>query len=284
LTTPTPTPITATTSLARRIDRAEFQLMAGLADACRRAGEPDVAVLPVGGVGSVVCEPGSPYNKLIGLGFGDDVSDNDLAAVERHHADRGRPIQVELSTLADPSLGERLTSRGFRLLGFENVLGRPVDESTAERAWTAGLTVSAVTEGERHTWIDTVMDGFLQPDVFDGPPSHESFERAVLERAYSRFTAVPGTAQWLARLDHEPAGGASLFMADGIAMLCGAATVPRWRRRGIQSALLSERLSHARRAGCDLAVVTTQPGSKSMANVQRLGFELLYSRAILVKS
>jgi GNAT superfamily N-acetyltransferase len=276
-------PITATASLARRIDRAEFQLMAGLADACRRAGEPDVAVLPVGGVGAVLCEPGSPYNKLIGLGFGEDVTDDDLAAVERYHADRGRPIQVELSTLADPSVGERLTLRGFRLLGFENVLGRSLDESISERAWTAGLTVSTVTEGERHAWIDTVMDGFLQPDVFDGPPSHESFERAVLERAYRRFTAVPGTAQWLARLDDEPAGGASLFLADGIAMLCGAATRPRWRRRGIQSALLSERLSHARRAGCDLAVVTTQPGSKSMANVQRLGFELLYSRAILVK-
>jgi hypothetical protein len=30
-------------------------------------------------------------------------------------------------------------------------------------------------------------------------------------------------------------------------------------------------------------VVTTQPGSKSQENVQRLGFELLYTRAILVK-
>ena len=31
------------------------------------------------------------------------------------------------------------------------------------------------------------------------------------------------------------------------------------------------------------AVVTTQPGSKSQQNVQRRGFHLLYTRAILVK-
>ena len=31
-------------------------------------------------------------------------------------------------------------------------------------------------------------------------------------------------------------------------------------------------------------MVTTQPGSKSQQNVQREGFSLLYSRALLVKN
>ncbi|HEU4420820.1 MAG TPA: GNAT family N-acetyltransferase, partial [Planctomycetota bacterium] len=55
------------------------------------------------------------------------------------------------------------------------------------------------------------------------------------------------------------------------------------RRRGIQAALLRARLADAARAGCDVAVITTQPGSKSQANAQRQGFSLLYARAILVK-
>jgi hypothetical protein len=276
--------ITATTSLARRIDRAEFRLMAGLAEACRREGYADVAVLPVGGVASVVCEPGSPYNKLIGLGFDEPVDDADLEAVEKCHGERGLPIQVELSTLADPSVGRRLTARGYHLAGFENVLGRLTLEALpAGRPWPPGLIVSPVREADRRLWIDTVIEGFLAPDEFDGPPSHEAFDRAALERAYLRFVSVPGSGQWLARIDGVPAGGASLYMSDGVAMLCGAATLTSWRRRGVQSALLAERLTHALRAGCDLAVVTTQPGSKSQANVQRLGFELLYSRAILVK-
>ena len=59
--------------------------------------------------------------------------------------------------------------------------------------------------------------------------------------------------------------------------MAGAATAPAHRRRGIQSALLSARLIDAAAAGCDVAVVTVQPGSRSQQNVQRQGFHLLYS-------
>jgi ribosomal protein S18 acetylase RimI-like enzyme len=79
------------------------------------------------------------------------------------------------------------------------------------------------------------------------------------------------------------AGGASLRIQDGVAQLNGAATLPDHRRRGVQSALLRHRLADGARRGCDVAVVTTQPGSKSQQNVQRSGFSLLYTRAILVK-
>jgi len=80
------------------------------------------------------------------------------------------------------------------------------------------------------------------------------------------------------------AGGASLRIADGVAQLCGAATLPEHRRRGVQTSLLAARLEEARRAACDVAVVTTQPGSKSQQNVQRRGFDLLYTRAVLLLS
>ena len=79
------------------------------------------------------------------------------------------------------------------------------------------------------------------------------------------------------------AGGASLRIHQGIAQLAGAATLPDHRRQGVQTALLRHRLLDAARRGCDVAVVTTQPGSKSTENVQRFGFAVLYVRAILVK-
>ncbi len=68
-----------------------------------------------------------------------------------------------------------------------------------------------------------------------------------------------------------------------VAQLCGATTLPEKRRRGVQTALLRERLARARESGCEVAVVTTQPGSKSQQNVQRQGFALLYTRAVLVR-
>ena len=72
-------------------------------------------------------------------------------------------------------------------------------------------------------------------------------------------------------------------ITHGVAQLTGAATVPSARRRGVQAALLAARLDDAAAAGCDLAVVTTAPGSTSQKNVQRRGFQLMYTRAVLVK-
>jgi phosphoserine phosphatase len=51
----------------------------------------------------------------------------------------------------------------------------------------------------------------------------------------------------------------------------------------VQRALLDARLAWAREAGCDIAVITTAPGSQSQANAQKYGFALLYARAVLVR-
>ena len=126
-----------------------------------------------------------------------------------------------------------------------------------------------------------MVDGFGQSDV-EGVPSHEEFARGVLERAERDMVAV-GVQPYLALVDGVPAGGGSMRIADGVAQMTGAATAPRYRRRGVQTALLQARLNDAARQGCDIAVVTTQPGSKSQQNVQRRGFDLLYTRAILVR-
>jgi GNAT superfamily N-acetyltransferase len=59
------------------------------------------------------------------------------------------------------------------------------------------------------------------------------------------------------------------------AMLGGAATLPAFRRRGVQRALIEARLAVAARAGCELAIVTADPGSSSARNVERTGFQLI---------
>ena len=89
--------------------------------------------------------------------------------------------------------------------------------------------------------------------------------------------------RYIARLDGEPAGEAALHVDEGLALLAGSGTVPHLRGRGVQKALVARRLDDARREGCDLAVVVTAPGTRSQDNVMRRGFELLYTRAILMR-
>ncbi len=272
----------ASTELAARVERAEVGLLAAGAAAVRRR-QPglDVYLEEIGGGLATWTGPDSPLNKVAGLGFAGPLDEAALARVEERLLARGGPVRVELSTLAEPGIASLLTRRGYALVGFENVLGLALAGWAAPPAAEA-VSVTRSGGGEFATWLDTVVTGFATPDL-QGVPSDESAPREALERVIGDLASADGFAHYLARRQGALAGGASLRLADGVALLCGAATLPDHRRRGVQSTLLATRLVEARAAGCDLAVVTTQPGSKSQENVQKQGFDLLYTRAVLLR-
>jgi GNAT superfamily N-acetyltransferase len=269
------------TALARRIERAEAELMRRVSLAAHaRTGGAGFVVDIAGGVASFA-DHDSPFNKVAGLGFAGVPTDADLDRVEAAFGDLGVPVQVELATLGDPALPALLTARGYRLLSYENVLGRALREQPA-RVTPPGIEVRRSGAAEFDAWLDVVVEGVAHPDT-QGVPSHEDFPREAVAAAERDFDAA-GVLRYLALRDGQVAGGASIHVIDGIAQMGGAATAPAHRRRGIQSALLAARLADAVAAGCDIAVVTTQPGSPSQQNVQRQGFHLLYTRAVLVRT
>ena len=274
----------ATSSLAHRIERAEVEQVASAAAACARriTGDQLINRRIAGGV-AVFVEQGCPFNKVAGLGFAGVPADGELDELEKAFAVRDAPLQAEISSLADPAVARQLTRRGYELTGFENVLG--LDLRNWSPAPPAGerIDVQRARDDEGKVLLETVTTGFLHADTFDGPPSHETFARESLERIFGDMLVAAGMEHYLARRDGVVAGGGSLRIVEQVALLCGAATLPEHRRRGVQSALLNERLRSAADRGCDIAVVTTQPGSKSQANVQKIGFALLYARAVLIK-
>ena len=274
-------PLFCDTALAGRIERAEAQLIAKASEAARRRGATEGFVIPVAGGVASFAEEGSPCNKVAGLGFDGVPGTAALGEVEHAFTARGAPVQVELAHLADPAFGALLAGRGYRLTSFENVLGLALFDGVPQRVTPPGVEVRPSGEEEFEAWFDVVQEGFAHPDT-QGVPSHEEFPREVVARAERDFAAV-GVMRYIALRDGVAAGGARLHLAGGIAHLTGAATAPAHRRHGVQTALLSARLAAAAATGCDIAVVTTRPGSKSQQNVQRQGFDLLYTRAVLVK-
>jgi GNAT superfamily N-acetyltransferase len=274
-------PLFCDTALAARIERVEAELIARSSEAAQRrgAGTPGF-VIPVAGAVASFADPGSPFNKVAGLGFDGVPGAAELDEIEEAFAACGAPVQVELAHLADPAVGALLTGQGYRLVSFENVLGLALT-GQPERVTPPGVEVRPSGDEEFESWVDVVADGFAHPDL-QGVPSHEEFSREMIARSERDLTAA-GAVRYLALRDGAMAGGASFRLADGVAQLTGAATAPAHRRRGVQTALLSARLADAAAAGCDIAVVTTQPGSKSQQKVQRRGFDLLYTRAVLVK-
>ncbi len=278
-----------TTTIAARLESAEASVARDFGLRARSHGV-DVLIEPIGGTTAVYGGPGQPFNKVAGLGFGTSLGESALARLEAAYDARGGEIRVEQATLADPAVAMLLTRRGYALIGYENVLGLELAKDVREGLVRAreedvarGLDISRAGADETRLWIQTTTEGFLHLDSFDGPPPTESFSREAMERIFADFGATPGVTLYLVRRNGEIAGGGSLRIHDGLAQLAGAATLPAHRRHGVQSALLRARLLDAAETGCDLAVVTTEPASKSQQNVQRAGFTLLYSRAILVR-
>lgn len=275
-------PLFCDTALAERIERVEAQLVAKGSEAARRR-RADTAgfVMPVAGGVASFAEEGSPLNKVAGLGFGGVPTAAALDEIERAFAAYGAPVQIELAHLVDPDICALLTERGYRLESFENVLGLALEGEQRERVSPPGVEVRPSADAEFEPWLDVVADGAAHPDT-QGLPWHEEFPREIYVNAM-RDLAAAGVTRYVALRAGVIAGGANFRMAEGVAQLVGAATAPAHRRRGVQTALLSARLAHAANAGCDVAVITTQPGSRSQQNAQRRGFDLLYTRAVLVK-
>src|SRR3954447_1151418 len=274
-------PLFCDVDLAARIERAELQLIEAAARAAhRRTGDRRGFVIPVGGGLASFAADNSPFNKVVGLGFGGVPSAAELDEIERAYAGCAAPVQVELPHLADPELGIVLTERGYQLESFENVLGTAIHDSY-EPMTADGVQIRPSDDDEFDAWLEMMADAVAVPDT-QGVAWREEFPRDIYLAA-ERDAAAADIARYIALRGGVVAGGAGLRTAEGIAQFAGSATLAEHRRHGVQSALLSARLADAAAAGCDVGVITTQPGSKSQQNAQRRGFDLLYTRAILVK-
>ncbi len=268
----------ASVELAKRIEAAEAEMVAECARVM--AARPGSAAFERQIDGGIACFCGadSPLTKAVGLGFGELPAPQALDSLEAEFFSHGAGVQVELCSLAPTPLAELLTRRGYALVGFENVLGRAL--GPAEVAQPSAIAIEPAQDAELEAWIEVLVEAFAARDT-QGVAAHESFPRESLARTLRDMAGARGFQRYLARRAGAPAGAASMRLSAGVAQLCGAGTLPEHRRRGVQRALLERRLAAASAQGCDVAVITTLPGSKSQENAERRGFGLLYARAIL---
>ena len=235
--------------------------------------EADTAVVSVAGGVACFLGVGSPLNESRGLGMDGPVANDELETMERVFFDRGALCKVTVCPLADPSLLEGLAARGYRASAFEDVLYRELNGSETFPPAPEEIVLSWASSNEAEVLGETMLRGFSAPDEPD-----PEMRKLVMMSA-----RVEGMAGMLARVDGKPAGAASLLIRDGLAMLCGASTLPSFRDRGIHTALSHARLTHAAKAGCGLVTIGAAPGSTSHRNAERLGFRVAYTKLALVR-
>jgi GNAT superfamily N-acetyltransferase len=250
--------------LARRIEAAE-------AVNARECNVPGGATLEIGGGLAVFAGAESPLTHAVGIGLHGPVSAAQIEQLEQFFRSRGAwRTAIDLCPLADPSVAEALGDRGYRAAEFNNVLVKPLNSFSASPT----PTVRRALETECELWSRTVGQGFFEQE--DLTEEEMDVGRAIF--------SMPGSFCYFATAnEEETAGCGALSIHSGLATLFADSVVGRYRRRGLHQALISARLSEAHSLGCDLAAASTAPGSTSQRNFEGMGFQVVYTKVMLVR-
>jgi len=256
-------------AFARRLEMAEM-VFPDCVEASRRysPSRPAEALHVAGGIaffGGV----DYPANQMVGMGLHGEVTAADLDRVEEFFRSRGVASTVVVSPLAHESLRALLGQRGYAIAEFNSVLIRRINPHEP-LTLPAGVVVERVTPETLKLWMSAVAQGFAQ-DI------------AVAESVFGGFASLPGALPFLARIEGKVAGGGGgrVIAEARVVALAGAATLPEFCRRGVQTALIAQRLHEAAKADCEYAVVSTLPGSGSQRNMERRGFRVAYTKTVM---
>lgn len=213
--------------------------------------------------------PGRYVNRAIGAGLGNAPPAEVVRAITSFYSDRGMAASLEVCPWVEPAFLAALGADGYLLERFRNVYAHDLTTLPAEP--TAQIaSLDATTSADRK-------------QILAGEAPAGSEARRISDEFCDALTLLDDKHDLLALVDGTPAACGSLSVVGGVGWLGGAATLPAQRGKGLQTALVHRRLRLAADAGCTLAAATALPDGQSARNLERLGFTLLYSQAVLSK-
>lgn len=257
--------------LAQKLERTEARSNADFVEA-RAAMFPESGAewTDVGGAYAMFDGLQSPLTQTFGLGLFDPITDAEMERLEAFFKKHGAPVFHEVSPLADLSLLNILTARGYQPIELTSVLFRPLENKPAlDFELNPRIKTRVIEKGEEKLWAQVSAGGW--------GTEMEGLAEFMLEFGQISATAAGGFP-FLAELEGVPVSSGMLFIYDGVALLASASTLAAERRQGAQIALLDARLRFAAERGCTLAMMGALPGSGSQRNAEKNGFRVAYTR------
>ena len=258
------------TALAARLERTEGLANARFVEArSRQSSDSEAAWIQVAGAYAMFDGSDSPLTQSFGLGMQAQVTQCDFETIEAFYRDRKAPIYLEVSPLASGELLNLLNERNYRPFEYSSVMCRRIGpDISLPINRSQKIRVRVISDEESEQWAQTSARGWSE---------HPEFIEMIL--GFGRtFASTVGATGMQAEIDGRPIATGVVFIADNVALLAGASTIPESRRQGAQSALLEARLRYAVEQGCDLSMMCALPGSPSQRNAQRNGFQIAYTR------
>jgi GNAT superfamily N-acetyltransferase len=221
---------------------------------------------PADGVTALMARhlPVPSFNSVVGLRKGQQHLIEPLVAWYR---DNGMTGRFELApSLDDPALCRELARHGYFQSSFHTSL---ICEPQAHVADGGSSTVERIADtASLEIFLDTHAAGWGMRD----PQGFKANVRGWLDQE--------GWSLYLGRLDGVPAATGILYVRDKVGYCADAATVPAFRGRGLQTALLRRRIADAGAAGVDFVCSGADYLSGSHRNMERAGMRVQFVRAV----
>ncbi len=208
------------------------------------------------------------FNRVAGLGVTGTPGDPELDAIADFYVTAGSPHVISIApATTPPDLGDRLLARGYEADYPWVKFARPVTGASGPSA--TDLRIVRIGAERAEDFGRVVADGFDLPEP--------------LRPWIAALAGRPGWSCHLALDGDDAVGAGAVFLHEGAGWLGLGATLPEYRGRGAQNAVLHDRIAAAAEAGCDLVVTETGAAvegmpSNSYRNILRQGFEAVYER------
>ncbi|OPA81237.1 GNAT family N-acetyltransferase [Paenibacillus selenitireducens] len=254
--------------LMERIEQSEIDYMADRMGAIsERPNNPEgVEVVQIGQATCFYSKtmPWPAFNTVKGIRNEDaDTIDAILSFYQR----RDRKPQFEIvPSLAEQPILQHLAKRGFYASGTHASLYIQPTMEVKNKA--EDVIIHEIQEDEFEIYANIHCRGTGLS--LDGIPYVAANNKVLYYRPNWKF--------FMAYVREVPAAVGVMHMKNKVTSLTFAATLPEFRRMGLQQALLYKRIEGAAREGCDLVVGQCSFLSQSHRNMERAGMRLGYVR------
>ena len=234
--------------------------------AAMKAVHHDTAGLAMGGGYIKFSGDGSPLTQAYGIGHRGAAFS--LEEVDNFYRGLTTNWELIVTPFTSNELLAEASRAGYVSDHFESVLAQEVGPSMVEM--NHGIRIEEV-KGDLTVWLQSSDAAWSGQDELPEAPSD-----------LARSMSAVGTRRYLAYLDDQPAATASMISIGDRHMFSGAATRPQFRNKGLQTALTQRRMADA--GVGSLVHVVAIPGSQSHRNLQRIGFQPLYSKLVMFRN
>ncbi|WP_054707638.1 GNAT family N-acetyltransferase [Bacillus sp. JCM 19041] len=211
--------------------------------------------------------PGPAFNTVRGLGTVD--LDKVLTIINYYDRNKIAPQFVLNPALVSKELFFELSRNSLCQTSFHSMLYGSIKECMGQHT-NKSIVCRKLGETEFDLYAEIYVNSFRMPTFLKEGVSRNNY-------------VLCDDEQWqffIAEWNGEPAGVAAVYTDKSIAVLASAATLPRFRGKGIHRELIQARLEHVSLKGCRLISGQAAFGSTSQKNMERAGMKIAYTKSI----